>query len=134
MANANEPSPDKDTSEARRDDRMRRYETLGHAEKIRLALQILGDVCEHWDREELRHYPDELPSFDEYLCEIACKLCSIEWAGDEPTPVPDQPRSEWCDCPRAWDDPVYAPDGWCACGERKHHWHCAFCRGLVQVG
>jgi len=119
-----------------RTERLGRYETLRHAEKIRLALQILGDVCEHWDREELRHYPEDLPSFDEYLCETARKLCSIEWATDERAAAPDRPelRATWCDCPRSSDDPVYAPDGWCSCGEHKHHWHCAFCRGLVQVG
>jgi len=115
---------------------MARYETLRHAEKIRLALQILGDVCEHWDREDLRYFPNGLPSFDEYVCEIASKLCAIEWANHERPPAPDQPgpKAQWCDCPRAWDDPAYAPDGGCPCGERKHHWHCAFCRGLVQVG
>lgn len=134
MANPHDTPPAQPTRDALRADRLARYETLRHAEKIRLALQILGDVCEHWGREELRHYPDGLPSFDEYVCEIAAKLCAIEWAGDEPALASDGPRSEWCDCPRAWDDPTYMPDGGCPCGERKHHWHCGSCGGLVQVG
>jgi hypothetical protein len=107
---------------------MRRYGSLRHAEKVRLALQILADVCEHWDREQPRKYPGGLPSFDEYVHRIAGELTAIEWAD------PGQPRAGWCDCPRPCGDPTFAPDGACPCGEPKHHWHCAFCRGLVQVG
>lgn len=134
MATTRETPPAQQRNDALRRHRLSRYETLGHAEKIRLALQLLGDVSEHWEREDPRHYPEELPSFDEYLCEIGCKLGAIEWAGDGSPSDSPKLRPEWCDCSRVQDDSTYAPDGWCSCGELKHHWHCDSCGGLVQVG
>lgn len=40
----------------------------------------------------------------------------------------------WCDCVEGPDDVFYAPDGWCKCGERKHHYHCQQCFGIAQIG
>jgi len=40
----------------------------------------------------------------------------------------------WCFCDGGADDAFYSPDGWCKCGEHKHHYHCQRCLGICQVG
>lgn len=69
-----------DRERARRKDSFRRYFALHAEEKIRLALEILGDVSADWDNDTLEHYPDGLGSFDEFLTELGMKLCAIRWA------------------------------------------------------
>ncbi len=56
-----------------------RYPTLRAEEKIRLAFKILWDVHKQWDEDNLIHYPDGLPSFDEYIAEISNPLYDISW-------------------------------------------------------
>ena len=55
------------------------YCTLRPEDKIRLAMDILWDVNEKWDNDTLVTYPEDLPSFDEYLAEIGSKLYDIAW-------------------------------------------------------
>ena len=56
-----------------------RYAALLPGERIRLAMAILWDVNEAWDDDGLEHYPEGMPSFDEYLAEIGSKLYEITW-------------------------------------------------------
>lgn len=51
--------------------------------KIRLAIDILYDVSNSWDHDTLETYPEGVPSFDEYLGEIAGKLFGIRWSHAE---------------------------------------------------
>lgn len=42
----------------------------------------------------------------------------------------------WCNCPESGKNNVFHTDGvapweWCT---QKHHWHCAACSKLVQIG
>jgi hypothetical protein len=69
-----------DRERARRKESFRRYPALHAEEKIRLALEILGDVSDDWDHNTLEHYPDGLGSFDEFLAELGMKLGSIRWS------------------------------------------------------
>jgi hypothetical protein len=55
------------------------YCSLAARRKIGLALDILWDVVHTWDNDALVSYPDDMPSFDEYLAEIGSKLNEIEW-------------------------------------------------------
>ena len=55
------------------------YCSLRPEDKIRLAMDILWDVNEKWDNDALVTYPEDLPSFDEYLAEIGSKLYDIAW-------------------------------------------------------
>jgi hypothetical protein len=64
---------------ARMRERFLRYPSLRLEEKIRLAMAILYDVDDSWDHDGLVHYPDELPSFDEYLSDIGSRLYAIRW-------------------------------------------------------
>ncbi len=75
------------------------------------------------------------------IAEMQCISC-------DGTGVPDAPilnrfllyTSCWCSCPTSEDlsavfhDDGYTPlagDDWCV---TKHHWHCAQCHKLVQIG
>lgn len=55
------------------------YSSLRPEDRIRLAMAILYDVLDSWDQDRLLSYPDDMPSFDEYLAEIGQKLYDIEW-------------------------------------------------------
>jgi len=55
------------------------YFDLHTEDKIRLAVDILGDVCDTWDHEHLEHYPENLPSFDEFVADLSHTLLSITW-------------------------------------------------------
>ncbi len=68
-----------DRDRARRKASFRRYSALHAEEKIRLALEILGDVSADWDHDTLEHYPDGLGSFDEFLFDLTARLCAIRW-------------------------------------------------------
>ena len=41
---------------------------------------------------------------------------------------------DWCDCGYDGDEIVFRDDGECLCGIHKHHYHCAQCGGLTQIG
>jgi hypothetical protein len=56
-----------------------RYHTMFPEEKIRLAMDILWDVNATWDNDTLERYPEDMPSFDEYLAEIGNNLYDIWW-------------------------------------------------------
>lgn len=68
-------------------ERFRRYPSLHAEDKIRLAMDVLWDVVETWDHDTLLHYPEELPSFDEYLAEIGSKLYAIRWYRPDSSPA-----------------------------------------------
>ena len=68
-------------------ERLRRYPALHAEDKIRLAMDILWDVCESWDHDTLLHYPAELPSFDEYLATIGSNVYAIRWSRPNPSPA-----------------------------------------------
>ena len=55
------------------------YCSLPPEDKIRLAMDILWDVNEKWNHDTLVSYPENMPSFDEYLAEIGSKLYDIGW-------------------------------------------------------
>lgn len=42
--------------------------------------------------------------------------------------------TDWCSCGYDGDETVFRDDGDCTCGIHKHHYHCAQCGGLVQIG
>jgi len=65
-----------------------RFQTMTREEKIRLAMDVLWDVNETWDNDSLEDYPEELPSFDEYLSEIGSKLYAIRWKPTASCPRP----------------------------------------------
>lgn len=46
---------------------------------IHEALAKLREVVEEWNEADVATYPEELPSFDEYVAEIRDNLRSIEW-------------------------------------------------------
>ena len=56
-----------------------RYHAMRPGEKIRLAMAILWDVCEYFEDDHLTHYPDDMPSFDEYLARLGSQLYDITW-------------------------------------------------------
>lgn len=68
-------------------ERFGRYPTLHAEDKIRLAMDVLWDVVETWDHDTLLHYPEELPSFDEYLAEIGSKVYAIRWSRPGSSPA-----------------------------------------------
>lgn len=41
---------------------------------------------------------------------------------------------EWCSCGYDGDEIVFRDDGDCTCGIHRHHYHCAQCGGLTQIG
>lgn len=53
------------------------------ARRIESALDALHGVLEHWDEDDVHRYPEGMPSFDEFLSDIASKLRAIEWECDE---------------------------------------------------
>lgn len=59
--------------------------TTPHPQRQRIdaALHHLYAVIEHWDEKQVLEYPATLPSFDEYVAEVAGHLRSIRWAGEE---------------------------------------------------
>ena len=56
-----------------------RYCSLRLEQKIRLAMDILHDVDDTWDHDNLESYPDDMPSFDEFLSDLGDKLYEIAW-------------------------------------------------------
>jgi len=55
------------------------YGSLRAEAKIRLAMAILYDVNDAWDHDNIIAYPDDMPSFDEFLADIGHSLYSIRW-------------------------------------------------------
>ena len=44
-------------------------------------------------------------------------------------------NKDWCNCSKSrTGDPVYFDNDKCTCGTSKHHYHCRWCGGIVQVG
>ena len=68
-------------------ERLQQYPTLHAEDKIRLAMDILWDVNETWDNDTLTDYPEELPSFDEYLAEIGSNVYAIRWSRPNSSPA-----------------------------------------------
>lgn len=68
-------------------DRLAGYPTLHAEDKIRLALDILWDVNNTWDHDTLDRYPDDAPSFDEFLADLSDTLYAIRWFRTDRSPT-----------------------------------------------
>lgn len=68
-------------------ERFGRYPSLHAEDKIWLAMDVLWDVVETWDHDTLLYYPEELPSFDEYLAEIGSNVYAIRWSRPDSSPA-----------------------------------------------
>ena len=40
----------------------------------------------------------------------------------------------YCDCGNPSGNTIFAENNACTCGAKKHHWHCADCGKISQIG
>lgn len=71
-------------------DQFTRFFSLGGEARIQLALDILWHVALKWNEDDIVSYPKNMPSFDEFLTNLASKLHEIRWdrTNVKPSPAP----------------------------------------------
>ena len=120
MANADDARPQQSPADALRDGPAARYDTLRHAEKIRLGPPDPGRrAASTGTTRSCGTTPTSSRASTSTSARSAASSARSSGRVTEPRSAPAGSAAGLVRLPPRLGRPVYAPDGWCSCGERQ---------------